>query len=59
MKISVANARALATALTAAADAADKNGETECEVLSAAQAVDDAARDELAKAIAQAKAGGG
>jgi hypothetical protein len=59
MKISVVTARAFASALNAAADAAMAKGEHEFDLIHATQAVDNAAREELEQAIAAAKAAQG
>jgi hypothetical protein len=58
MRISVSDARAFAKLLTEGADAAEKAGATDFDLTSAAQALDDAARGELAAAIASAQQGG-
>jgi magnesium-transporting ATPase (P-type) len=58
MKLSVEDARTLALALNLAADKAMENGEHEVEVVGALQAIDDAARDDLQKAIDAARTAG-
>lgn len=55
MKILVADARAFAAALITGADEAEKNGETQFDPLKAAQSLDDAARADFERAIAEAK----
>lgn len=55
MRITAANARIVAAALTAAADQADASGATDFDLLDSLAAADDAARAELAAAIAQAE----
>jgi len=56
MKISVATARSFAQALNDAADKAMSEGKHEFDLISASQAVDNAAREELENAILAAKA---
>lgn len=55
MKITVANARAFAAALTSGADAAEQAGASDFSLIDAAQAMDNAARAELQAAIEAAK----
>jgi hypothetical protein len=54
MRITIANARALAASLTSAANAAESVGATDFDLLDTLAAVDDDARAQLAAAIAQA-----
>lgn len=52
MRISVTDARALAAALTSAADAAAQAGQTDFNLLDTLETVDDSVRAQLAAAIA-------
>lgn len=51
MRITVANARALAASLVSGADAAEKSGSADFELISSLQALDDEARADLQAAI--------
>ena len=55
MKISVTNAQVLISTLQAGVNAAMSKGEHEFDFLPVLQAADDAARDELARAIAESQ----
>lgn len=57
MRITVAGARSLASALTAAAASAESNGATDFDLLDTLQVVDDDTRSQLAAAIAAAEGG--
>lgn len=56
MKMTVADARAFAAALTAGADQAEKSGAADFELIPTLQALDDAARADLQSAIDAASA---
>lgn len=58
MKITVADARAFSQALTLGADEAESQGAIEFDLTSSLQALDDAARQQLADAIEHAKTAG-
>jgi hypothetical protein len=55
MRITVADARTLAAALTAGADEAEQAGQSDFEAINALQALDDQARAQLQAAIDAAK----
>lgn len=58
MRITVENARALAASLTGAAANAQERGQKDFDLLDTLGAIDDAAREQLTAAIAQAEASG-